>query len=127
MSGIEINVTGSFNKTDSFLNNMLHLDISSRLEAYGQRGVEALAAATPVRSGLTAQSWAYEINRWGNTWRITWLNRHIVHGVAVAILLQYGHATGTGGYVRGRDYINPAIQPIMEALGNDIWKVVTSS
>lgn len=124
---IQVNVSGSFDKTDSFLENLLHLDITSQLEQYGEEGVRALANATPVRSGETAASWGYEVNRWGNTWRITWLNRHIVEGVSVAILLQYGHGTGTGGYVAGRDYINPAIQPVMDQIADKVWKAVTKS
>jgi len=124
---IQFTVTGSPNKTDSFLKNLLHLDITRQLEQYAQQGVEALASATPVRSGLTAESWGYEINRWGNTWKITWLNHNVHNGVAVAILLQYGHGTGSGGYVRGRDYINPAIQPVMDLIAENVWRAVTQS
>lgn len=127
MSDISINVTGSFNHTDSFLQNLLHLDITRQLTQYAEEGVRALANATPVRSGLTASSWDYEVNRWGNTWRITWINRNIHEGVAIAILLQYGHGTGTGGYVAGHDYINPAIQPVMDRIADNVWKAVTSS
>lgn len=124
---IQVNVTGSFDRTDSFLENLLHLDITRQLEEYAEQGVRALSNATPVRSGETAAAWDYEINRWGNTWRITWINRHVVNGVSVAILLQYGHGTGTGGYVAGRDYINPAIQPVMDAIAESVGRVVSSA
>jgi hypothetical protein len=127
VSDISINVTGTFDKTGSFLDRLLHLDITRQLTQYAEEGVRALSNATPVRSGLTAASWAYEVNRWGNTWRITWLNRNVHDGVAIAILLEYGHGTGTGGYVAGHDYINPAIQPVMDAIANNVWKAVTSS
>ena len=127
MSDIEFNVSGSFNHTDSFLENLLHLDISRQLAEYAEEGVRALANATPVRSGATAAAWDYEVTRLGNTWKLTWINRHIVDGVAVAILLQYGHGTGTGGYVAGRDYINPAIQPVMDQIADKVWKAVTKS
>jgi hypothetical protein len=123
-----ITTTGSFNKSDSFLKRLLHIgpSIQSRLAEYAQQGVEALSAATPVRTGLTAESWGYEINHWGGTWRITWTNTHIHEGVAIAILLQYGHGTGNGGYIQGRDYINPAIRPIFDKIADDVWRVVTS-
>jgi len=102
-------------------------DIFLALEAYGQRGVDALANATPVDSGETANSWTYEVIRKHGYFSIVWSNTHVVEGRPIAILLQYGHATGTGGYVAGRDYINPAIRPIFDQIAADVWKVVTSS
>ena len=84
----------------------------------------ALASATPVDSGLTASSWSYEITNKNGTATISFRNSNIQNGVPIAIILQYGHATGTGGWVEGRDYINPAIQPIFDQIANDAWKEV---
>lgn len=122
---IRINVKGSFDKTNKFLARLKGNDIFSALEAYGQRGVSALAAATPVESGATARSWAYRIVRKRGTYSIEWYNTHENDGAVIAILIQYGHGTGTGGWVQGRDYINPAIQPIFDQIANDVWEKVT--
>jgi len=89
--------------------------------------VTALAAATPVESGETAKAWSYKIVKQGRSHSIEWHNSHVEGGSPIAILLQYGHGTGTGGYVQGRDFINPAIQPIFDQIAADIWKVVTSA
>ena len=124
---ITIESSGSFNKTESFLSKLFRMDIMSSLNRYGQAGVAALASATPAETGLTAESWTYEVVRSGNSFIITWLNSHQVNGVNVAIILQYGHGTGTGGYVQGRDYINPAIKPIFDKISEDMWKAVTSA
>lgn len=126
---IEIEVSGSTKKAMSFLTKMqsLNTDIRSTLEAAGQRGVAALSAATPVESGLTAMSWGYEIETSGDTTTIWWTNTNTISGVNVAIILQYGHGTGTGGWVSGRDYINPAIESIFDQIANDVWKKVTSA
>ena len=96
------------------------------LDKYGREGVAALASATPVDSGLTASSWYYEIKRENGSVTISFLNSNIQNGVPIAIILQYGHGTGTGGWVEGRDYINPAIQPIFDKLANDAWREVTT-
>ena len=93
------------------------------LDKYGRDGVAALSSATPVDSGNTANSWYYE-NKKGQV-RINFLNSNINQGVPIAIILQYGHGTGTGGWVQGRDYINPAIQPVFDRILQDIWKEVT--
>jgi hypothetical protein len=122
-----ITLKGSFKNTDAFLQKASKLNIIPVLEAYARRGVEALASATPVRSGLTADSWGYEVTKSGGTYSITWTNSNVVDGVAVAILLEFGHATGTGGYVQGEDYINPVLRPIFEQIENDVWKAVTSA
>jgi hypothetical protein len=126
---IEIDVSGSTKKTQSFLDKMANLDgdIRSTLEAAGQRGVEALRSATPVDSGLTAMSWAYEVVEENGSISLYWTNTHVISGVNVAIILQYGHGTGTGGWVAGRDYINPAINSIFDEIANDVWKKVTSA
>lgn len=97
------------------------------LGKYGVEGVQALSQATPQDSGLTASSWSYEILKQNGNYTIVWINTNVHSGVSVAVLIQYGHGTGTGGYVQGRDYINPAIQPIFDRIANDVWKVVTTS
>ena len=116
---------GNFNKTESFLKNVSKLDITKILQKYGQEGVNALAAATPVNTGKTANSWSYEISVTKNSYTISWLNSNVVDGVPIAIILQYGHATQNGSFVQGRDYINPALQPIFDKLANEAWKEVT--
>lgn len=118
---------GSFRNTENFLNRMSKGNIFASLGSYGQKGVDALANATPHDSGLTAESWTYEVRKKRGLYQILWKNTHVEDGRPIAILLQYGHATRTGGYVQGRDYINPAIQPIFDQIANDVWKVVTSS
>ena len=118
---------GDFSKTSRFLQNAKRAVKLSDLDKYGRAGVEALAAATPVDSGKTAESWFYEIKRQNGTVSITFNNSNVVDGWCnIAIILQYGHATGTGGWVEGRDYINPAIRPIFDKLANDAWKEVTN-
>ena len=120
--------SGSFDKTESFLKRMFLGDpIINALQRYGQMGVSALANASPVESGLTAQSWGFEVERSRGGYSITWTNHDIENGFPVAIMLQYGHGTGTGGYVAGRDYINPAIRPIFDKIADEVWKVVTSA
>ena len=116
---------GSFNRTERFLQRITKIDYKSILERYAQEGVAALAAATPVDSGLTANSWDYEIrvSRYG--YSIAWTNSNIVDGVPIAVILQYGHGTRNGGWVQGRDYINPAIQPIFDKIANELWREVT--
>ena len=99
----------------------------SVLDKYGREGVNALASATPVESGRTADSWYYEIERSTRSASITFLNSNVNKGVPIAIILQYGHGTGTGGWVQGRDYINPAIQPIFDRLADEAWEEVTKS
>lgn len=126
---ISIDVSGSTKQTQSFLTKMgtIDNDIRATLESAGQRGVEALAAATPMESGLTAMSWGYEVVTEGGSTTIYWTNTNSFSGVNVAIILQYGHGTGTGGWVAGRDYINPAIQSIFDEIADDVWKKVTSA
>ncbi len=126
---IEFEMSGSTIRTQTFLAKMqaLDADIRSSCESAGQRGVAALAAATPVESGLTAASWSYEVVTENGSTSIYWLNTNTFSGANVAILLQYGHSTGTGGWVSGRDYINPAIQSIFDDIANDVWKKVTSA
>lgn len=116
---------GDFSKTYSFLNKYKKgVEIRS-LEEYGRKGVAALSSATPVDTGETANSWYYKIERSNNWIKLVFCNSNIQNGVPIAIILQYGHGTGTGGWVEGRDYINPAIQPIFDQLANDAWREVT--
>lgn len=118
---------GDFKKIDKFLAKIRLGDLYKNLNKYGQEGVDALASATPVDSGLTAASWGYEIHNSGGNVGIVWTNNNQNRGVYIAIILQYGHGTGTGGYVQGRDYINPAIQPVFDRIADDIWKEVTQA
>ncbi len=118
---------GNFNKTEKFLNKVTKREYLNILDLCGQMGVDALAAATPKDSGRTASSWFYEIERNSNTTSISWLNTNENKGVIIAIILQYGHGTGTGGYVQGQDYINPAMKPVFDKIAEMAWKEVTSS
>ena len=115
---------GDFSKLTSFLNNLKGVFGLSDLDKYGKRGVDALASATPYDTGNTAGSWYYKINREGTSVSIEFCNSNVNHGVPIAIILQYGHGTGTGGWIEGRDYINPTIQPIFDEILNDVWKEV---
>ena len=124
---ISASSSGSFKNTMSFLKRLENRndEIYNNLKKYGEMGVRALANATPVESGITARSWDYEIIRTKTTSSIIWTNSNERNGVNIAILLQYGHATGTGGYVSGYEYINPAIKPIFDQISEAIWMEVT--
>lgn len=126
MSSITFRHKGDFSKTEKFFNSLLKLDYLNVLERYGKAGVAALASATPKDSGLTAASWDYEITHNGKETTIAFTNSNVSNGVNIAIILQYGHGTRNGGYVAGRDYINPAIQPIFDKMANEAWKEVTN-
>ena len=118
---------GNFQKTERFLKKAEKADFWSRLEKYGEEGVQALASATPVDSGLTADSWTYEIKKDPTDCAIYWSNTNDQAGwFNVAIGLQYGHGTRNGGWVEGIDYINPAIQPIFERIAEDVWSEIGS-
>ena len=117
---------GDFQKTDRFLHKIIEAHYMRKLRAYGEKGVEALKAATPVDSGKTADSWSYEIVEGNGSLSIFWKNSNVNQGVNIALILQYGHGTGTGGYVQGRDYINPAIQPIFDEMAREVWREVVS-
>ena len=117
---------GDFKKATSFLERLKEVVHKSELDKYGEAGVEALRQATPLDSGETANSWYYEIEHGHEQVRLLFCNSHINKGVPIAIILQLGHGTGTGGWVEGRDYINPAIQPVFDKLADDAWKEVTS-
>jgi len=116
---------GNFNKTEKFFKGSVNSDFLKVLDSYARDGVSALASATPVDSGETRNSWTYEIKKYKSGAKIVWLNTNVVNGVPIAIILQYGHGTGNGGYVEGRDYINPAIRPIFDKIAEEAWKEVT--
>lgn len=116
---------GDFSKLNRYLERVKEAANIGVLDKYGREGVAALASATPVESGLTARSWYYEIHRQNGSVSIEFYNSNVNKGVPIAIILQYGHGTGTGGWVQGRDYINPAIQPIFDKIADDAWKEVT--
>jgi hypothetical protein len=116
---------GDFSKFTRFLEKAKQAVRLGDLDRYGREGVAALASATPVRSGETASSWYYEIKQSPGSVIISFNNSHFNEGVPIAIILQYGHGTGTGGWVEGRDYINPAIQPVFDRIANDAWREVT--
>lgn len=118
---------GNFSKTEKLLKKSLGRDYRKVLDQYAQKGVQYLADATPIKSGETAASWSYEIIQNDSRISIIWKNSHINKGVNIAVILQYGHATRHGGYVRGVDYINPALRPIFDQLAEAAWKEVTST
>ena len=122
---IKITHQGNFKNTEKFFNRTLKHNWLDILKRYGQEGVNALSSATPKDSSETANSWNYIITSSKNEINISWTNSHVIDSVPIAIILQYGHGTRNGGYVQGRDYINPAIRPIFDKISNDIWKEVT--
>ena len=117
---------GDFSKADRYLEKLKESVKLGVLDKYGRAGVAALSSATPVDTGLTANSWFYEIEHSSGSDKIVFNNSNIQNGVPIAIILQYGHGTGTGGWVQGRDYINPAIQSIFDQMTKEVWKEVTS-
>lgn len=116
---------GDFSKATRYLERVRNAVRLGFLDRYGREGVAALASATPVDSGVTASSWYYKIENTGGSVKINFYNSNIQNGVPIAVILQYGHGTGTGGWVEGRDYINPAIQPIFDKIANEAWREVT--
>ena len=116
---------GDFSKTTNFLTNLKRSKLVKDLDKFGRKGVEALKSVTPINTGLTANSWYYEIIEENNSTKINFCNSNIQNGVPIAIILQYGHGTRNGGWVEGIDYINPAIQPIFDDIVNNAWKEVT--
>lgn len=124
---IKVRHKGKFKKLNSYLEKILEIIKMGKVDEYGKKGVDALASATPLDSGKTASCWAYEIERTSSGLKLHWLNTNVNNGVNIAVILQLGHGTGTGGYVMGRDYINPAIQPVFDDIANSLWKEVTSA
>jgi hypothetical protein len=125
--GVKVTTSGSFAKSQDFLRRMQRRQQFQALQKYGALGVTALQGATPVESALTANSWYYEIVSKPGYFAIHWLNSHVEEPgtIPVAVLIQYGHATGNGGHVQGVDYINPALKPIFDQIAADMWKEVT--
>lgn len=118
---------GDFSKLSKYFEKMKEAAKIGMLDKYGREGVAALSSATPVESGKTASSWSYEIERQNGAVSIVFKNSNVNKGVPIAIILQLGHGTGTGGWVEGRDYINPAIQPIFDKLANEAWEEVVKA
>lgn len=121
---IKFSQKGDFKKSITYMEKLKDAIRLSTFDKYGREGVSALSSATPVDSGKTASSWYYKIERTKDMISITFLNSNINKGVPIAIILQYGHGTGTGGWVEGRDYINPAIQPIFDKMAEEAWREV---
>lgn len=122
---IRVTVKGDWSKTEKFLKHASKVELDSILNKYGQEGVRALQNATPIDTGKTASSWNYEIEYSKGSLSIIWTNSNVNNHVNIALILQYGHGTRNGGYVVGRDYINPAMQPIFDKIADDAWKEVT--
>lgn len=120
---ISLTSRGDLKKTEDFLKGLRNRKAYVNLDKYGKMGVDALSKATPIESGLTARSWKYRVFK-GKRPGIVWYNTNMVNDTSVAILLQYGHATGTGGYIPGQDYVNPAMKPIFDQISNNVWKKV---
>jgi hypothetical protein len=121
---IVVKASGNTKHLDDFIKKMQQADFFNLLDRYGAIGVAALANATPVDSGLTAASWTYEVTHKRGRHSIVWHNTNVNDGKPVAILIQYGHGTGTGGYVVGRDFINPVIKPLFDMIADEIWEKV---
>jgi hypothetical protein len=119
--------TGDWSLTAKFLQNMQNLKIDAALATAGVEGAAALAKATPRDSGLAASSWTYEIQKTSTGITIGWKNTDVESGFPVALMIQYGHGTGTGGYIQGRDFINPAMRPVFDKIAETVWKAVTSA
>lgn len=123
---ITIEHKGDFTKLTRYLERLKETARLGILDKYGRKGVDALSSATPLDSGKTASSWYYEIEHVRDSATISFCNSNVNDSVPIAIILQYGHGTGTGGWVAGRDYINPAIQPIFDEMAEEAWKEVTN-
>ena len=123
---ISFKESGDFKNLEKLLSFSKKANIEAILNKYGQIGVEALSAATPSRSGKTASSWSYKVTRSKGNLQIDWYNTNTNKGENIAILIQYGHGTGTGGYVHGIDYVNPAMKPIFDQLSRDLWMEVNA-
>ena len=124
---ISFSSKGDFSKTIKFLNKMKNFKINNILSKYGEIGVNALSQATPKDSGVTSRSWNYKIEVNNDNASIVWYNTNVVKGVNIAVILQYGHGTRNGGWVEGRDYINPAMKPIFDKIADQVWKEVINN
>lgn len=123
---IDIKHTGDFSKTITYLNKAIKNLNFNDLDKYGEEGVELLSKNTPIDTGLTASSWSYKIEKGNGKTSISWYNSNNNNGVPIAVILQYGHATGNGGWVAGRDYINPAMRPLFDKIAEKAWREVNS-
>lgn len=123
---ININVSQNGKKTEQWLRKIARGDISTELSRFGEEGLQALARATPVDTGLSATSWGYRVIKKRRGWTIEWFNTDVIgdNGPPVVILIQYGHATGNGAYIPGRDFINPAMRPVLDKISTELWKKV---
>jgi len=124
---ISVTTSGSFKNAEQFLKKLQTGSIYQGLEQLAQEGANALASATPIDSGLASTSWGFNVTRSKRSCTIVWTNSDVENGFPVAIMLQYGYGTGTGGYVQGQDYINPAMRPIFDRIADQVWKAVTSA
>ena len=124
---IRIRQKGDFSRAIRYMKNAQSATSRIDLDKYGREGVAALASATPVDTGRTANSWEYRVTRDGGSFKLSFINTNIQNGVPIAIILQYGHGTRNGCWVQGIDYINPSLQPVLDRLANDIWREVTKS
>ena len=122
---IKFTEKGDFSRTERYLRRLKTFELNQILNKYGTLGQNALSNATPIDQGETAESWYYTIVQRPGYYSIRWHNRHENDGVPIAVILQYGHGTGTGGFVQGRDYINPAVRPLFEQMADEAWKEVT--
>ena len=122
---LTVDSSGSYEKTEKFLKSAASGDIFSKLDRWGRVGVDALSRATPVDTGLAASSWGYRIESTRDSYAIHWFNDDVEGGANVALLIQYDHGTGTGGFVPGRDYINPAMKPIFDKMEEEVLKEVS--
>lgn len=125
MSIITIKQKGDFKKADAYFKALNKSPWFNVLDKYGKIGVDALAKATPVDTGKTASSWEYKIEKKKDQITISWNNTNVVDDVPIAVILQYGHGTGNGGYVHGKDYIRPALKEVFEKLANEAWEEVS--
>ena len=115
---------GDYRATKRWMDKMEAGSVADVLRSCGEKGIEALSAATPVRTGKTAASWGFEAKTSSKGVTLTWTNSNVVNGVPIAIILQYGHGTGTGGYVHGRDYINPTMRPVFDEIESRISRML---
>lgn len=122
---ITVTSSGSFANIMSFLKHMDKGNVFNGLDHYGRQGVDYLSSATPIDTGETSQSWKYTVAHNNGIYSISWYNTHRENHVNIAVIIQYGHGTGTGGWVEGRDYINPAIRPLFDKMVDDIWREVS--
>lgn len=123
---ISYSVSGSFKNIEEFLKHGSKVDVMAIMASHGEEGVKALSDATPIESGRAASSWGYKVTKKGAIYSIVWTNSDVEDGFPVVVMIQYGHGTGTGGWIEGIDFINPAIKPVVEKIADEILKAVTN-